>query len=195
MDTRILFRLSAACPFRPKRDWLLCVARHTAVTLTWNAPLSQAQGPGISVSSIEPSGGWLPRFCLSSSRSLGRCLLLGHRTRMNAGSDHVRTLLHQDRGDPRAQFTRHRHNGDPRSPRARMGPAHRAVKVPQLAVLPNGRPRGLDQFPLNRRSPVWVIEPRSVFSPVDRSLGTTPRNPPSWRTFSSTRQSPIRASS
>src|SRR5688572_16339005 len=25
---------------RPKRDCLLCVARHTAVTLTWDAPLS-----------------------------------------------------------------------------------------------------------------------------------------------------------
>ena len=35
---------------RPKRDLLLCVARHRAVTLAWNAPLSKAQGPGISVS-------------------------------------------------------------------------------------------------------------------------------------------------
>ena len=28
-----------------------------------------------------------------------------------------------------------------------MGPAHRAVKCPQLAVLPDGRPRSLDEFP------------------------------------------------
>src|SRR5262249_40601738 len=39
---------------RPKRDLLLCVARHRAVTLTRNAPLSKAQSPGISVSRIEP---------------------------------------------------------------------------------------------------------------------------------------------
>jgi hypothetical protein len=35
---------------RPKRDLLLCVARHAAVTLTRNAPLSKAPSPGISVS-------------------------------------------------------------------------------------------------------------------------------------------------
>src|SRR5215510_3188471 len=39
---------------RPKRDLLLCVARHRAVTLTRNAPFSKAQSPGISVSRIEP---------------------------------------------------------------------------------------------------------------------------------------------
>ena len=42
-----------------------------AVTLTWHAPLSKAQGPGLSVSSTEPSGVFLSRFWLSSSRSLG----------------------------------------------------------------------------------------------------------------------------
>jgi hypothetical protein len=65
---------------RPKRDLLLCVARHRAVTLTRNAPLSKAQSPGISVSRIEPSGVFLSRFSKSSSRSLGRCLLLGQRS-------------------------------------------------------------------------------------------------------------------
>jgi hypothetical protein len=65
---------------RPKRDLLLFVARHTAVTLTRNAPLFRAQGPGISVSSAEPSGVFLSRFCQPSSRSLGRCLLLGQRS-------------------------------------------------------------------------------------------------------------------
>src|SRR5438477_7325781 len=41
---------------RPKRDLLLCVARPFAVTLSWHAPLSKAQSPGLSVSSTEPSG-------------------------------------------------------------------------------------------------------------------------------------------
>src|SRR5207245_10313976 len=62
---------------RPKRDLLLCVARHTAVTLTRNAPLSKAPSPGISVSRVEPSGVFVSLFCLSSSCSLGCCLLLG----------------------------------------------------------------------------------------------------------------------
>ena len=65
---------------RPKRDLLLFVARHTAVTLTRNAPLFRAQGPGISVSRVEPSGVFFSRFSTSSSRSLGRCLLLGQRS-------------------------------------------------------------------------------------------------------------------
>src|SRR5207249_1146119 len=85
---------------RPKRDLLLCVARHTAVTLTRNAPLSKAPSPGISVSRVEPSGVFVSRFCLSSSRSLGRCLLLGQRSRMNFFSHHIRSLLHQDHGNP-----------------------------------------------------------------------------------------------
>src|SRR2546428_139474 len=47
---------------RPKRDLLLCVARHTAVTLTRNAPLSKAPSPGISVSRVEPSGFFVSRM-------------------------------------------------------------------------------------------------------------------------------------
>src|SRR5882724_3840812 len=47
----------------------------------------------------------------------------------------------------------------------------------------------------SRPSPVWVIGPRSVLSPVECSMGTKPRNPPSWRIFSSSRQSPILARS
>ena len=89
---------------RPKRDWLLCVARLKAVTLSWDAPLSQAHCPGLSVSETEPSGVVLSRFCTSSSRSLGRCLLLGQRSRMNLFSHHIRSLLHQDRSDSRGEL-------------------------------------------------------------------------------------------
>src|SRR5712692_9797169 len=35
-------------------------------------------------------------FCLSSSRSLGRCLLLGQRSRMNFFSHYIRSLVPQD---------------------------------------------------------------------------------------------------
>ena len=82
LHTRPLFSFSLHdfSTSRPKRDLLLFVARHTAVTLTRNAPLFRAQGPGISVSSAEPSGVFLSRFCQPSSRSLGRCLLLGQRS-------------------------------------------------------------------------------------------------------------------
>src|SRR6266540_282278 len=130
---------------RPKRDLLLCVARHTAVTLTRNAPLSKAPSPGISVSRVEPSG-VVSRFCLSSSRSLGRCLLLGQRSRMNFFSHHVRSLLHQDHGNSDTELSRHRHNGHPGSLTARMFAANRAKKLPKLLVLSNRRPGSLDHF-------------------------------------------------
>jgi hypothetical protein len=63
-NTRMLFFLMTLLLPRPKRDLLLCVARHTAVTLTRNAPLSKAQSPGLSVSANEPSGVFdFSRFC------------------------------------------------------------------------------------------------------------------------------------
>src|SRR5207244_13602319 len=94
---------------RPKRDLLLCVARHTAVTLTRNAPLSKAPSPGISVTRVEPSGVFVSRFCLSSSRSLGRCLLSGHRSRMNFFAPDIRSFLNQDQDTPHTEFARHPH--------------------------------------------------------------------------------------
>src|SRR5438093_8654850 len=91
--------------YRPKRDSLLYVARHSAVTLAWDAPLSKALRPGISFSSSEPSGVFvLSRFCPSSSRSLGHSLLLGQRSRMNLFSNLERSLLHQHNGNSRAEF-------------------------------------------------------------------------------------------
>src|SRR5439155_4959966 len=128
---------------RPKRDLLLCVARHMAVTLTRNAPLSKAPSPGISVSRVEPSG-VVSRFCLSSSRSLGRCLLLGQRSRMNFFSHHIRSLFHQDHGNPDTEFSRHRHNGHPGSLTAWMSVANQTEKLPQLSVLTDRRPGSLD---------------------------------------------------
>src|SRR6266550_7367816 len=69
-------------PYPPKRDSLLYVARHGAVTLTCNAP-SKALRPGISVSRVEPSGDLFSWYSPSSSRSLGHSLLLGQRSRLN----------------------------------------------------------------------------------------------------------------
>src|SRR6266498_5580164 len=139
-------RLMTLFSSRPKRDLLLCVARHTAVTLTRNAPLSKAPSPGISVSRVEPSGVFVSRFSQSSSRSLGRCLLLGQRSRMNFFSHHIRSLFHQDHGDPDTEFSRHRHNGHPGSLTAWMSVANQTEKLPQLSVLADRRPGSLDHF-------------------------------------------------
>src|SRR5215510_7304129 len=144
LHTRPLFFFLSTS--RPKRDCLLFVARHRAVTLTRNAPLSKAQSPGISVSSVEPSGVFRSRFWHSSSRSLGRCLLLGQRSRMNFLSDLIGSLLHQDYRDPDTEFSRHRHNGDPGSDVARMSATDRAEKLPAFAVLADRRPATLDEL-------------------------------------------------
>src|SRR5262249_44084057 len=140
------FFLHDFCTSRPKRDLLLCVARHTAVTLTRNAPLFRAQGPGISVSRVEPSGVFFSRFCQSSSRSLGRCLLLGQRSRMNLFSYLIGSLFHQHHRNPYRELTRDRYNGDSGSDLARVFAANRAEKLPELTVLSDRRPGGLDEF-------------------------------------------------
>ena len=90
-NSRMLFSVFTS---RPKRGLLLCVARHPAVTLTQNAPLSKAQSPGLSVSAQRTlrSCCLVIRFCLSSSRALGRCLVLGQRSRMNFFSYLVLTV-------------------------------------------------------------------------------------------------------
>jgi hypothetical protein len=156
---------------RPKRDLLLCVARHTAVTLTRNAPLSKAQSPGLSVSANEPSGVFdFSRFCLSSSRSLGRCFLLGQRSRMNFFSYYIISLLHQDHRDSDTEFSRHRDNGNSRSYIARMPAANRAEKFPEFSVLSDRRPGGLDE--LTSEPPVPTVRDRSAIGSLSgRILG------------------------
>jgi hypothetical protein len=149
---------------RPKRDCLLCVARHTAVTLTWHAPLSKAPGPGLSVSAIEPSGVFLSRFWLSSSRSLGRCLLLGQRSRLNLLSYLIRSLFHQDHRDAHAEFSRYRNDGYPGSHRTRMGAAHRAEEIPEFPVLADRRPGGLDE--LTSKPSVPCVSDRPPIGPL-----------------------------
>src|SRR3990170_2543051 len=101
-------------PYPPKRDSLLYVARHGAVTLTCDAP-SQALRPGISVSRTEPSGVFFSWYWQPSSRSLGHSLLLGQRSRLNFLSDLVRSLLHQHHRGPHTEFVSHRHDSDPSS--------------------------------------------------------------------------------
>src|SRR6266550_283651 len=106
----------------------------------------QALSPGLSVSETEPSGENLSWFSPSSSRSLGRSLLLGQRSRMNYFSHHIGSLLFEDRIDPSGELSGHRHDRFPRRPIARMALIHRAVELPKLRVLADGRPSGLDQF-------------------------------------------------
>ena len=105
-------------PYPSKRDSLLYVARHQAVTLTCDAP-SKALRPGISVSRVEPSGVLFSWYCPSSSRSLGHSLLLGQRSRLNFFSHLVRSLFHQHYRGPHTQFMGHRDNGHSRGRRAR----------------------------------------------------------------------------
>src|SRR6266480_6329280 len=132
-------------PNPPKRDSLLYVARQQAVALTCDAPF-QALRPGISVSRVEPSGGLFSWYCPSSSRSLGHSLLLGQRSRWNFFSHLVRSLFHQHHRGPHTQFMGHRHNGNPRTEMTRMFFRHGAKKFPQLAILADRRPRGLNEF-------------------------------------------------
>ena len=132
---------------RPKRDLLLCVARHTGRHTSLQCALSKAQGPGLSVSNREPSGVVsLSRFCATSSRSLGRCLLLGQRSRMNLFSNDVRSLVFQHRINPRTEFSRHCHNGDPCAFAAGVSPANRTIKLSKLGVLADRRPGRLNQL-------------------------------------------------
>src|SRR6266481_6918510 len=152
-DLFFFFLLHDVSTSRPKRDCLLFVARHTAVALTRNAPLSRAQSPGISVSSIEPSGVFLSRFWLSSSRSLGRCLLLGQRSRMNFFSHLIRSLFLQHHSNPYTQLAGYRPNGDSGCNLARVFAINRAEKFPKLPVLTDRRPRGLDKFASRPPSP------------------------------------------
>src|SRR5262245_52223120 len=100
--------------FSPDQRETGCYTWHDtkAVTLTGDAPLSKARGPGLSVSKIEPLGGLLSPFCLSSRRSLGPGLLLGQGSRTHFFSDFVGSLVHQDHRNPYAEFASHRHNGD-----------------------------------------------------------------------------------
>src|SRR6266576_3081545 len=132
-------------PYPPKRDSLLYVARHGAVTLTCDAP-SKALRPGISVSRVEPSGDLFSWDSPSSSRSLGHSLLLGQRSRLNFFSHLVRSLFHQHYRRPHTQFMGHRHNGHSRGRRARVSFANRTKEFPQLAVLADRRPRSLNEF-------------------------------------------------
>src|SRR5688572_1419487 len=132
-----------------------CYAWHgtKSVTLTWDAPLFRACGPGLSVSKIEPLGVLsLSWFCPSSSRSLGHSLLLGQRSRFNLFSHFVRSLFHQHYRNPDTEFSRHRDNRDSGSYVSRMPAANRAKEFPELSVLSDRGPGTLDEF----ASQPWV---------------------------------------
>src|SRR5258707_1890135 len=122
-------------PYPPKRDSLLYVARHRAVTLTCDAP-SKALRPGISVSRVEPSGDLFSWYSPSSSRSLGHSLLLGQRNRLNFFSHLVRSLFHQHHRVPHTQFMGHRHDGHPRTGMPRMYFRYRSTQLTKVAIIP-----------------------------------------------------------
>lgn len=83
---------------------------------------------------------------------------------MNLFSDYIRSLFHQDHGNPHTEFSRHRHSSDSRSDVARMSFTDRGEKLPQLTVLSDRRPGGLDELAsqpsvsrLGDRSPIGSI--------------------------------------
>ena len=126
LHTSPLNGLMTIFPSHPRETG--CYAWHgtKAVTLTWDAPLFKAPGPGLSVSRVEPSGACLSRFCQSSRRSLGHGLLLGQRSRLNFFSNFIRSLFHQDHRNPDTELMRDCYNGDPRNQVAWMSPANPA---------------------------------------------------------------------
>src|SRR5258705_11602087 len=120
-------------PYPPKRDSLLYVARHGAITLTCNAP-SKALRPGISVSRVEPSGDLFSWYSPTSSRSLGHSLLLGQRSRLNFFSDLVRSLFHQKHRSTHTQFMCHRDDRNTRTEMKRMIFSYGSKELQQLAI-------------------------------------------------------------
>src|SRR5688572_6370347 len=166
--TRALF-LNDSFSSRPKRDLLPCVARHTSRHTALQCALSKAQGPGLSFSHHEPSGVLsLSRFCATSSRSLGRCLLLDQRSRMNLFSNNVRSLFFQHRINPRTQFSRHCHNGDPGAFATGVSPANRAIKLSKLCILADRRPGRLNQ--LASKPSVAKAGNRAPIYPISRGV-------------------------
>src|SRR5215813_11905161 len=109
-------------------------------------PSLRHKAPGSLSQGSNRSGSFLSRFCLSSSRSLGRCLLLGQRSRMNLFSHLIGSLFHQHHRNPYRELTRDRYNSDSGSDLARVFAANRAEKLPELTVLSDRRPGGLDEF-------------------------------------------------
>ncbi len=167
--TRVLLFSYDSSASQPKRDLLLCVARHTAVTLPRKAPLSKAQCPGSSGSVTEPSGVFsLSRVCRSSSRSLGPCLRWGQRSRMNLCSPSIRALLPQDHRAPHPEFSCPRDEGTPRSPSARRGSGTGAAKLPERAVLSERRPRGRAE--LTAQPPLSRGRERSALGSLSRGV-------------------------
>jgi len=154
---------------RPKRDLLRCVARHTGRHTSLQCALSKAQSPGLSVSHREPSGVVsLSRFCATSSRSLGRCLLLGQRSRMNLFSNNVGSLVFQYRINPCTEFSRHCHNGDAGPFAAWVSAANRAIKLSKLRVLADRRPGRLNQ--LASKPSVAEAGNRAPIDPISRGV-------------------------
>ena len=180
---------------RPKRDSRLYVARPPAVTLTWAASLSQAKCPGLSGSRSEPSGVALSWFSQSSSRALGPRLLGGQRSgrtdlfSITDGRCSIKTAA--IRGvNLRATATL----ATLGRALPRMGAANRAVKFPQLPVLADGRPRGLEELTAQAALPaVGDRAPLRAVSPWNARWGPRPESPANGRSWRRSRQSPLRA--
>ena len=83
---------------------------------------------------------------------------------MNFFSYLIRSLFHQDHGNPHAEFSRHRDNGHSGSQMARMAPTHRAEELPQLTFLSDRRLGSLDEF--TSKPPVSRVSNRSLIGSI-----------------------------
>src|SRR5215468_12224463 len=158
-------------------------------------PSLRHKAPGSLSQGSNRSGVFLSRFCLSSSRSLGRCLLLGQRSRMNLFSHLIGSLFHQHHRNPYRELTRDRYNGDSGSDLARVFATNRAEKLPELTVLSDRRPGGLDEFA--SQPFISSTGDRPPINSLHGGMlgGHQAQKPSQLRMLLSSRQSPMRAKS
>jgi hypothetical protein len=130
--TSPLFSSGSLCSPTKER---LAAMRGTAPGRHTDLKCAPLQSPGISVSRIEPSGVFFSWFSKSSSRSLGRCLLLGQRSRMNFLSHHIGPLFHQHRSNPGTKLARHGDDGHPRTHMPGVSAGKPSCKTPEAQRL------------------------------------------------------------
>ena len=168
-----------------------------AVTLTCNAPSLRHKAPGSLSQGVEPSGVFSPGSAQSSSRSLGRCLLLGQRSRMNFFSHARRVVCFINTAEIRTHSLRATATMatlGPMLPRMFLWQTERKNSR-KLPILADRRPRRLNEF--TSKPAVSRAGDRSSIDPISRWSSRSAPNPESSELSKLliSRQSPIRARS
>jgi len=145
---------------RPKRDLLLCVARHRPSHYSECAPLKGTK-PGISVSQGRTVRSFSLPVLLASSRSLGDVSSWVKGANEPFFSPH-KVFVSSDHRNPHAESARTLQRWRPWTPPVCADDLGKpSGKFPKLASFSNRRPRGVNEL-AKPPSPVWVIGPRSV---------------------------------